>query len=414
MFRPLELFIGLRYTRAKRRNHFISFISLFSILGIALGVTVLITVMSVMNGFQKELRDRILGMASHITINGYQGNLADWNEHLEKVKQNPEVLGVAPFIRSEGMLTHGQFVHGVLIRGVLPELEPTVSEVGEKMVDGSLNDLQPGEYRIIIGKYLARSLGASIGDKITLLSPQAQVTPAGVLPRMKRFVVSGIFEVGHNEYDTSLAFIHLRDASKLFRTGEDVSGLRVKVRDMFDAPAIGVDLSRDMRGVLVSNWSQYHANFFRAVQTEKRVMFFILMLIITVAAFNIVSTMVMVVTDKQSDIAIMRTIGASPLSVMGIFMITGGIIGTVGTLMGMVGGIVLAENVEIIVPFIEQLFGIKFLSAEVYLINELPSDLHIDDVVSVSVVAFALTLVATLYPAWRASRVQPAEALRYE
>lgn len=415
MFRPVEFYIGLRYTRAKRRNHFISFISLFSILGIALGVAVLITVMSVMNGFQKEVRDRILGMASHVTISGLERSLPGWQDLAGAVRDHPEVVGAAPFVRAEGMLTHGKFVSGALIRGILPDREPQVSEVGEKMLSGQLSDLRPGEYGIILGRHLARSLGARPGDKVTLVTPQAQVTPAGVLPRLKRFTVTGTFEVGHNEYDSALAFIHLRDAAKLFRLGEEVSGLRVKLDDIFSAPRVGRELvSKLAGGFIVTNWTQYHANFFRAVQIEKRVMFVILALIIAVAAFNIVSTMVMVVTDKQSDIAILRTLGTSPLSVMGIFMVQGTIIGVFGTLLGVLGGISLATNIDVIVPAIENFFGIKFLSAEVYLISDVPSDLHWDDVNAVSVVAFLLTLVATLYPAWRGSRVQPAEALRYE
>jgi len=415
MYRPVELFIGLRYTRSKRRNHFISFISLFSILGITLGVAVLITVMSVMNGFQKELRERVLGMASHVTISGLERTLKDWPGLIEQARTHPEVLGAAPYINGEGMLTHGQFVNGVLVRGVLPKMEAEVSNVGDKMIVGSMDDLVPGDFRIILGRYLARSLGADIGDKVTLVSPQAQVTPAGILPRLKRFTVVGIFEVGHNEYDSSFALIHLEDAARIFRMNDGISGFRLKLQDIFAAPRVGRELAQTMKGgFIVNDWTRIHANFFKAIQMEKRVMFVILTLIIAVAAFNIVSTMVMVVTDKQSDIAILRTLGASSSNIMNIFIIQGAVIGFVGTLFGVLGGIILAANIETIVPLIETVFGFKFLSADVYLISEVPSDLQIDDITMVSVVAFALTLLATLYPAWRGARVQPAEALRYE
>lgn len=415
MFRPTEVFIGLRYTRAKRRNHFISFIALFSILGIALGVLVMITVLSVMNGFQKEVRERLLGAASHVTIEDPAGQLEDWAGVAAVVEQNSRVVGTAPFVRTQGMLTHGQYVSAAFVRGVVPEAEPAVSEIGQRMLVGALSDLQPGEYGVILGKYLARSLGAFLGDKVTLVTPQTTVTPAGILPRLKRFTVTGIFEIGHNEYDQGLALVHMQDAARLLRLDKAASGLRVKLDDVFAAAFVSRDLQQRLNGAYqVTDWTQLHANFFRAVQIEKRMMFIILTLIIAVAAFNIVSTMVMAVTEKQSDIAILRTLGASPASIMKIFITQGTIIGVFGTLLGVAGGVSLALNVETVVPAIESAFGIKFLSPDVYLISDLPSDLQWADVTFVAAVAFALTLIATLYPAWRGARTQPAEALRYE
>ncbi|MGI9304059.1 MAG: lipoprotein-releasing ABC transporter permease subunit [Gammaproteobacteria bacterium] len=415
MFRPLELALGLRYTRAKRRNHFISFISLISIVGIALGITALITVLSVMNGFEKELRERILGMASHATISGPNGQLADWSELAGSVATHPQVVGSAPYVQGQAMLANGQQVSGALIRGVNPEREPSVSEVGEHMLTGELPDLRSGEYGIILGEALAAVLGVGMGDKVTVITPQANVTPAGILPRLRRFDVVGVFEVGMYEYDRSTAFISIDDAARLFQLGEAVSGLRLKLEDLFRAPAVSRELAADLEGSYwISDWTRQHANFFRAVRTEKTVMFVILTLIVAVAAFNIVSTLVMVVTDKQADIAILRTLGMTPRSVMTVFVIQGSIIGLFGTLLGIIGGVLLALNVESIVPFIESLIGRKFLSPDVYYISDLPSELKTADVIHIAFVAFALTVVATLYPAWRASRTQPAEALRYE
>ncbi len=415
MYRPLQLFIGLRYTRAKRRNHFISFISLTSMLGIALGVTALITVLSVMNGFETELRQRILGMTSHATISSYGEGLTNWDQLAVIADKHPRVVGSAPYIQKEGMLIHGQQVNGSIIRGVLPDEEPKVSDVTAKMASGSIKDLQAGEYRIILGIDLARILGVMIGDKVTVVTPSANVTLAGVAPRLKRFTVSGIFNVGMYEYDSAMALIHLDDARKLFRMGEGVTGLRLKLDDLFRAPFISRELADSIPGIYqVRDWTQYHANFFRAIKTEKTVMFVILLLIIAVAAFNIVSTLVMVVTDKTTDIAILRTLGATPHSILGIFMVQGTVIGFIGTLLGLIGGVSLALNVETIVPAIEHLLGMKFLPADVYYISDLPSELHWDDVVKISSVSFLISVVATLYPAWRASRTQPAESLRYE
>lgn len=415
MFKPLELFIGLRYTRAKRRNHFISFIALTSMLGIALGVMALITVLSVMNGFQKELRDRILGVVAHATVSGVGGGVVhDWRPLAERIKQVPDVVGIAPYVNGEGMLSSGQAVSGALIRGVLPQAERTVSDVGDKMVAGSLDDLVPGQYGIILGKELALRLGVWRGDKITLIAPQATVTPAGILPRLKRFTVVGIFEIGMYEYDNALALLDIEDTAKLYRV-DGVSGVRLKLDDMLRAPRVARDLERSLPSTYeVSDWTRQHVNFFRAVQTEKTVMFIILSLIVAVAAFNIVSTLVMMVRDKESDIAVLRTLGATPRSIMLIFMIQGVVIGVIGTLLGGIGGVVLALNVETIVPAIEHIFGVEFLSADVYYINELPSELHSEDVWRICGISVFLSLIATLYPAWRASRTQPAEALRYE
>ena len=415
MFRPLELFVGLRYTRAKRRNHFISFISLTSMLGIALGVTALITVLSVMNGFEKELRERILGMAAHATVSGAEGRLEGWQEVAERLAGHPRLLGLAPYVQAEGMLTEGDTVRGTRVRGILPEAEPRVSTVGSQMIEGRLEDLVPGAFGMLLGKDLARVLGVGVGDRVTLVAPQARVTPAGVLPRLCRFTVVGVFGVGMYEYDAGLALIHIEDAAKLFGLGDAVSGLRLRIDDMFAAPRVAREVAAQLPGrYWVSDWTQQHANFFRAVRTEKTVMFVILTLIVAVAAFNIVSTLVMVVSDKKSDIAILRTLGASPRSIMGMFMVQGSIIGVVGTALGIVGGVALALNVETVVAGIEELFRVKFLSPDVYYISELPSDMHWSDVARIALVALVLSLSATLYPAWRASRTQPAEALRYE
>ena len=415
MFRPYELFIGLRYLRAKRRNHFISFISLISMAGIAVGVMALITVLSVMNGFEKELRDRVLGMASHATVQGWDEPLQDWRGVQRAALEHPSVVGAAPYVSGEGMLTHGAQLSGTLIRGVLPGEEPSVAEIGDKMLRGSLDDLVEGDWRIIVGASLAQALAVDVGDKVVLMVPQATVTPAGVWPRHRAFTVTGVFEVGMYEYDRSLAFIHLADGAKLFGLGEAVSGVRLKMDDMMRAPWIVRELASQLPGVyFVSDWTRQHANLFRAIQTEKTVMFVILALIVGVAAFNIVSTLVMVVTDKQSDIAILRTLGATPRSIMAMFMVQGSIIGVVGTGLGLVLGIALAMNVETVVPVIERMLGFQVLPPDVYYINTLPSDLQSGDVVRIGGVALVLSLLSTIYPAWRAARTQPAEALRYE
>lgn len=415
MFRPLELFIGLRYTRAKRRNHFISFISLASMLGVALGITALITVLSVMNGFEQELRTRILSMTSHLVVTGPAGKLMDWPDLISRLQEHPQVLGAAPYVQGQAMLVNGGLVSGALVRGVLPQEEPRVSQIGAHMTSGSLDDLVAGKFQIILGAELASALGVGRGDRVVLITPEATVTPAGILPKLRRFTVAGIFEVGMYEYDRNTAIVHMEDAARLFRLGKAVSGVRLKVADLFAAPHLNRKLSAELgRGFWVTDWTQQHANFFRAIRTEKTMMFIILMLIVGVAAFNIVSTLVMVVTDKQSDIAILRTLGLTPGRVMAVFMIQGAVIGLAGTALGVMGGVSLALNVETLVPALEQLIGRKFLSPDVYYISELPSDLELADVIRISVAAFSLTLLATLYPAWRAARTQPAEALRYE
>ncbi|MCG8449806.1 MAG: lipoprotein-releasing ABC transporter permease subunit [Pirellulales bacterium] len=414
MYRPYQAFIGLRYVRAKRRNYFISFISLTSILGVGLGVMALITVLSVMNGFEKELTSRILGMASHATI-FQQGNvLTDWRGLARQVSQHDEIEGVAPFFRAEGMLVNGQQVNGSIIRGILPEEEPKVSVIANRMLGGSFSDLAAGEFNMIIGTELARSLGVYTGDKITLVIPQASVTPAGIIPRFKRFTVTGIFEIGMHEFDSALALIHLEDAKRLFRQ-QGASGLRIKTGNILRAPLISREIASTLPGAYgVIDWTQRHANFFRALKTEKTVMFVILTLIVAVAAFNIISTLVMVVTDKQADIAVLRTLGVSPGGIMQIFIIQGMVIGLIGILIGVAGGVALASNVESIVQSIEQAFQIEFLPSNIYYISDLPSEIHWGDVITITVVAFVFCLLATLYPALRAAKTQPAEALRYE
>jgi lipoprotein-releasing system permease protein len=413
--RPFELFVGLRYTRAKRRTHFISVISFISMIGIALGIWALITVMSVMNGFEKEIRSRILGAAAHLQILGGEAGLADWEAVAERARKHPEVVGAAPFIQAQGLLSTGSSVRGVFVRGILPGLESQVAEFGRHMVSGSIEALKPGEFGLVIGIGVARALGLHVGDRVTLISPQGQVTPAGLMPRLKQFTVVGVFSLDHNEFDSALALARMEDAQILYRMEGVASGVRVKVRDVDGAPRIGRELARDVpREAFVTDWTQQNVNYFRAIQIEKRMMFIILTLIIAVAAFNLVSTLVMAVTDKQPDIAILRTLGASPRSIMQIFMVQGVLVGLVGTLIGVVTGILTALNIDVVVPAVERAFNFQILSREVYYITELPSDLHWRDVTWVAAVSLALSLVATLYPSWRASRVNPAEALRYE
>ena len=412
---PYELFIGLRYTRAKRRNHFISFISLTSMLGIALGVAALITVLSVMNGFQNELRTRILGAASHVQISGAGDVLADWQSVAELAVSDARVIAAAPYVNAQGMLTFDGAVRGSVVRGILPEREDRVVEIGRHMKVGTLAALRPGEFGIALGSELARSLAVVDGDKITLIAPQGQVTPAGIVPRLKQFRVVGIFEMGMFEYDSTLALIHLEDAQKLYRMEDKVSGVRLKLHDMFESRQVSLALLPKLgANAYISDWTRSHANFFRAVQMEKNVMFIILLLIVAVAAFNIVSTLVMAVTDKQPDIAILRTLGAAPAGIMAVFIVQGALIGVIGTLIGVGGGVLLALNIDVVVPFIEGLFDVHFLAKDIYYISELPSDLQASDVILIALVSFVLSLLATLYPSWRASRVNPAEALRYE
>ncbi len=411
-----ELFIGLRYTRAKRRNRFVSFISLTSMLGIALGVAALIVVLSVMNGFQEELRTRILGVASHVQITGPDNQLRDWPGVAQRAAKNPLVVAAAPYVNAQGMLSFDGAVRGSVIRGVVPGAEARVAEIGKHMRAGRLESLEPGSFNIVLGSELARALGARLGEKVTLIAPQGLVTPAGVVPRLKQFTVSGIFEIGMFEYDSGLALVHLEDAQRLYQMGPRVSGVRLRLTDLFQSRQVTRELmqDKDMGEVYVSDWTRSHANFFRAVQIEKNVMFIILTLIVAVAAFNIVSTLVMAVTDKQPDIAILRTLGASPGGIMKIFIVQGVLIGVIGTLIGVVGGVLLAWNIDVVVPFIERVIGMQFLAKEVYYISELPSDLQTRDVVTIAIVSLVLSLLATIYPSWRASRVNPAEALRYE
>jgi lipoprotein-releasing system permease protein len=413
--RPYELLIGLRYTRAKRRNHFISFISMISMLGIALGVAALIIVLSVMNGFQKEIRARILGITPHLQVTGENDQLAAWHPVLDLVVAHPEVRAASPYVSGQGMVSQNESVEGVMVRGILPDGENRLTGLADKMKSGKLADLRAGEFGIVLGSDLARTLAARIGDSVLLITPQGQITPAGMVPRLKQFHVVGIFEVGMSPYDNALALIHLNDAQKLYRLGDAVSGISARLADLDRAQIVSAELERRLPGeTYVTDWTRQNANYFSAVKMEKKMMFIILSLIVAVAAFNIVSTLVMAVTDKQADIAILRTLGASPSSIMKIFMVQGVLIGLIGALIGVVGGVLVALNIGTIVPFIEHLFGVQFLAKDVYFITELPSDVQQSDVLAVAIFSFAISLIATLYPSWRASKTQPAEALRYE
>ena len=412
---PLEIFVGLRYTRAKRRNHFISFISLISMLGIALGVMALIVVLSVMNGFEKELRGRILGMVSHVTVSSFRGSLQDWQGLRTRAMEHPDVIGGAPYIEAEAMISNLSSVSGALIRGIDPEYENEVSEIYQRMEFGSLSDLVAGEFGIVLGSGLANSLDVVPGDRVTMVTPQAISSPLGLLPRLRRFKVVGIFEIGVYEYDRSSALVHYQDASRLFGMEGGVSGIRLKLDDLDLAPLVRHDLKQSIGlEYWVSDWTLRHSNYFKAVRTEKTVMFIILSLIVAVAAFNIVSTLVMVVTDKQSDIAILRTLGMSPLSVMWVFMVQGTLIGLIGTLAGLACGIVVASHIDTIVPALEQFFQTQFLPRGVYPITDLPSEMKQSDILRITLLSFGVSVVATLYPALRASKTRPAEALSYE
>ncbi|MDO8651488.1 MAG: lipoprotein-releasing ABC transporter permease subunit [Undibacterium sp.] len=414
---PFEWLVGLRYTRAGRRsgrNSFISFISLISMAGIALGVAALIVVLSVMNGFQKEVRDRMLSVLSHIEVFDVSGALPDWQAAAIEVQKNKAVIGTAPYVDAQAMIISDGIMRGVMLRGILPDQEPKVSVVASKIKAGKLTDLRAGEFNIILGSELARAMHVSIGDKVTLAAPESQLTPAGMVPRLKGFTVVAVFEAGHYEFDSGMAFIHITDAEKFFRQPAP-TGLRLRIKDMLNAPQVANELSQTLTSNLIPrDWSQQNRNYFAAVKTEKTMMFIILTLIIAVAAFNLVSTLVMTVTEKQADIAILRTLGASPWSVMKIFMIQGALVGLLGTAIGVGSGIVVALNIDVIVPFIEHVLGIQFLSKEVYVISALPSDLHWSDVWTIGGVAIVLAFLATIYPSWRAARVKPAEALRYE
>ncbi|MBA8736473.1 ABC transporter permease [Chromobacterium violaceum] len=411
---PFEAFIGLRYLRAKRRNGFISFISLISIVGIALGVAALIIVLSVMNGFQKEIRGRILSVASHLEVSGYDGRLSGWRDAQAMLAKQPHVQAAAPFVSSQGLFVAYGNVRGGLVRGIDPALENKVVDVGRHMVAGKLEDLKPGGFGMALGVELARQLGVGVGDKVTLMTPQGNITPAGMVPRSKQFTVVGIFKVDMFEFDASLAMVNLRDAQVLERMGDAVSGVRLRLDDPMLAPQLKAELRPRLPQLLVTDWTDTNANYFRAVQIEKRMMTIILTLIVAVAAFNLVSTLVMVVTDKQADIAILRTLGASPGSIMKIFVIQGSVAGVLGTLAGVASGVLIALNLDVIVPVIERIIGSKILSSDVYMIDYLPSDVQWGDVSTITVISLLLALFATLYPSWRAARTQPAEALRYE
>ncbi len=415
---PYELALGWRYTRAgrtTRRNGFISFISGVSMLGIALGVAALIIVLSVMNGFQKEVRDRMLGVLSHVEIFAPGGAaLADPQKTMAEARRLPEVVGAAPFIAAQALVARGEDMKGAIVRGIDPVLEPEVTELVRPLRTTSLARLLPGEFGVILGGELARSLGARDGDKVTLIVPGGQVTPAGVLPRLKQLTVVGSFDSGHFEYDSALLLMHQDDAARLFRL-EGPTGIRLKLKNLHQAREVAQRLSQTLSGELrVRDWTRQNRNWFAAVQLEKRMMFIILTLIIAVAAFNLVSTLVMTVTDKRADIAILRTLGASPRSIMGIFVIQGAFIGVVGTLAGLALGLGVAYNIDVLVPALERLLGASFLPKEIYLISRMPSDPQQADILPITIISLLLAFAATLYPSWRASRVHPAEALRYE
>ena len=415
---PYELQIGWRYTRAGRsgrRNGFISFISGVSMLGIALGVAALIIVLSVMNGFQKEVRDRMLSVISHVEVYQSQGEaLPDWQATAAQARLNPQVVGAAPFIAAQALIARGDDMRGAIVRGISPTEEATVTDLAAQLRDTTLAQLVPGGWGIVLGGELARGLGLRLGDKVTIVAPGGQVTPAGVVPRLKQLTLVGTFEAGHYEYDNGLALIHVEDAARLFRV-EGPTGVQLRLKDAQEARAVADELQvRLGPTVRLSDWTRTNRNWFQAVQIEKRLMFIILTLIVAVAAFNLVSTLVMTVTDKQADIAILRTLGASPRSIMGIFMVQGAASGVIGTLAGMALGLVVAFNIGVIVPAIERALQMSFLPSSIYLISRMPSDQQSGDIVPIVLISLALAFVATIYPSWRASRVQPAEALRYE
>lgn len=414
MFRPLELFIGSRYIRAKRRNHFISFISMASMIGLVIGITALITVISVMNGFDSELRTRILGMVSQATVSGVGDSMPDWQKALAIAQRNPHVKGAAPYVEREAFLRGNAASQGAIVRGILPDQEPKVADIGSKMIVGRLSALTEGSWGIVLGRDLALTLGVHPGDKVIVYAPVISVTPIGAVPRLRRFTVVGVFEAGMQEYDSGLAIVNLYDAEKLYQMSGP-SGIRLKLDDLFAANQVASTLANRLGPAYrAQGWMQQHANFFKAIAMEKIVMFIILSLIVAVAAFNLVSSLVMLVTDKQSDIAILRTLGATPRSIMGVFMIQGMLIGVMGIVIGVVCGVALAINLPSIVDWIQNVTGYQFLSESVYYINNVPSQLHWSDVGWIAGMAFVFSLLATIYPAWRASRTQPAQALRYE
>ena len=414
---PYELALGWRYTRAgraTRRNGFISFISGVSMLGIALGVAALIIVLSVMNGFQKEVRDRMLSVVSHIEISSPQGAaLPDVARTLAEARQNPNVIGAAPFVGAQALLARGEDMKGALVRGIDPALEGAVTDLAATNEE-TLKLLVPGEFRVVLGGELARALGVRAGDAVTLIAPAGQVTPAGVVPRLKQMTVAGTFDPGHYEYDSALVPLHPADAQRIFRL-EGPTGIRLKLKDLHQAREVTMQLAGSLSDqLLIRDWTQQNRTWFAAVQLEKRMMFIILTLIVAVAAFNLVSTLVMTVTDKRADIAILRTLGASPKSIMGIFVVQGAMVGVIGTMSGLLLGLAIASNIDVIVPAIERALNASFLPQDIYLISKMPSEPQSSDIVPITVISLVLAFVATLYPSWRASRVNPAEALRYE
>ena len=415
---PYELILGWRYTRAgraTRRNGFISFISGVSMLGIALGVAALIIVLSVMNGFQKEVRDRMLGVLSHIEVFEPAGQaIPNLAETLARIERHPEVVGAAPFVGAQALIARGEDMKGALVRGIDPALEPKVTDLVADLADTMLPRLVPGEFGVILGGELARSLGVIAGDSVTLIAPSGQVTPAGVVPRIRQMTVVGTFDSGHFEYDSALALLHQEDAARIFRV-EGPTGVRVKIKNLHQAREVAVSIAADLDpGLLVRDWTRQNRTWFAAVQLEKRMMFIILTLIVAVAAFNLVSTLVMTVTDKRADIAILRTLGASPRSIMGVFMVQGAMVGVIGTGAGLLLGLGVAFNIDTLVPALERLLGASFLPQDIYLISRMPSDPQQTDILPVAVISLVLSFLATIYPSWRASRVNPAEALRYE
>ena len=415
MFTPLELFIGQRYTHSRRRNRFISFISFASMLGIMLGVMVLITVLSIMNGFEKELRDKILGVIAHVTVSGTNGQLSDWSAQVERLRKEPHVIGAAPYVQKQVMITNGEKMRGVVLQGIDPAVQDQVSDVDFKMIDGNFTNLKPREYGIVLGVEVASALGVMPGDKVTVVVPQVQITPAGILPRIRRFTVVGVYQIGHPEYDGMTSFIELSDASRLFGLGENISGVRLKVDDLFAAQSIGYDLQQRLgNDVKVTDWGQEHGSFFRAVKTERIAMTLILFLVVCVALFNLVASLVMTVNDKQADIAILRTFGMSGERIMRVFMIQGSIIGIFGTVVGVSLGVLLSLHIGEVVGWLEHTFGFKVFSADIFYISEIPSDLRWDNVLWIGLASLVASVLATLYPARRAALIQPAESLRYE